>query len=658
MMRGRTLLALGAVAAAMVAAPTADAALRLRDCRALQCGRLAVPLDRTGATAGRVSLYVERRRAARRPARGTTLLLAGGPGQPATSTYRGDPRDPYGEFRDMTPRNDILAIDGRGTGRSGLLRCPELERANLVDAGAAAGACARRLGPRRGFYRTSDAVEDIEAVRAELGVERLTIVGVSYGTFLAQAYAAAHPDRVERLLLDSVLDVSGWDPLYRDIFSAVPRVERAVCRRACGFFTDDPVGDLGELVTRLQTRALRGRLTLPNGRRRKASLTRQELFFTMVSGDLDDFLRASFPGAVGSALRGDSAPMLRLASHAIASESGGSPRDFSSALYAATSCEDIAFPWTRFSDLATRFGQISAAVAQIPAASLYPFDADTAAGNDFIRMCRRWPEAAPGPFVPAGPLPDVPVLMLSGEVDLRTPVETAATAAADWPNAQRLTVPGTGHSTLSADFSGCAQRAAARFMRGQSVASRCRRGEPLIPPLPPAPLGLRELRAAPQVPGERGRTISAVDLTLLDVATEFFSSLFTAPGPVVRGAGLRGGRWELDLRRGRELLRLHSVEFLPGLRLSGTVRRFLSRRPDGRLRVSGPGGAQGVLRWTPSLIEGRLDGRRVESRPRGAAATAAGTATGLTRAQVLRVGRAMAQRRAAGRSLAQGWPLP
>jgi TAP-like protein len=244
--------------------------------------------------------------------------------------------------------------------------------------------------------------------------------------------------------------------------------------------------------------------------------------------------------------------------------------------------------------------------------------------------------------------------MLSGEVDLRTPVETAISAAADWPRARRLTVPGTGHSTLSSDYTGCAQRAAARFLRRQSVAASCRRGQPLVPPLPPAPLRLRELRAAPQVAGERGRTISAVDLTLLDVATEFFTSLFTSTGPVVRGGGLRGGRWELDVRGGEELLRLHAVEYLPGLRLSGTVSRFLSRRPAGRLRVSGPAGAEGLLRWTPRLIEGELDGERVRSQLRGAAARAsAGRATawaaGPTRAQVLRAGQLLAERRRAPR---------
>ena len=149
--------------------PAAPAHVRAR------CSAVAWPCRWTAPApaGGSVSLYVERRRAARRPARGVTLLLAGRPG-PARHRRLQRParRNPYGEFRALTPRNDIVAFDGRGTGRSGLLRCPELERASLTDAGAEAAACARRLGPRRAFYRTSDSVEDIEAVRAALGVEQ------------------------------------------------------------------------------------------------------------------------------------------------------------------------------------------------------------------------------------------------------------------------------------------------------------------------------------------------------------------------------------------------------------------------------------------------------------------------------------------------------
>jgi pimeloyl-ACP methyl ester carboxylesterase len=620
MARGRMLVALAAAAACTLAAPAAaDAQLRLRDCEGVQCGRLAVPLDRTGATPGHVSLYVEKRGAMRRPRRGVTLLFAGGPGQPATLAYRsGLGGGPYGEFRALTPRNDIVAFDGRGTGRSGLLRCPALERASLIDAGAEAAACARRLGSRRGFYRTSDSVEDVEALRAALGVEKLTLIGVSYGTFLAQAYAARYPDRVERVLLDSVLDVSGWDPLYRDIFKAIPRVLRAVCRSGCSSFTRDPVGDVGRLVARLAQNPLRGGVTLPSGRRERSALTRQELFFTLVSGDLDDILRAQFPAAVSSALRGDSAPLLRLKRQAILSEGAGTPREFSSGLYAATTCEEIPFPWTRFSEPASRFTSIWLAASQIPAAELYPFDTATTAGNDFMRMCRRWPEASPGPYQapPPGVLPDVPVLMLDGELDLRTPLEGAQGAAADWPHAQVVAVPNTGHSALSADFSGCVQRATRRFFRGGTAPARCRRGEALFPTLPPAPRGLRDLRPAPRLRGARGRTVSAVELTLLDVTISLASASLTGPSAKLRGGGLRGGRWSVNLQADPPVLRLRRVEYVPGVHVSGAVRRFGGRREEAHLRVTGRGAPNGVLRITREGITGRLGGKpvRVELR--------------------------------------------
>lgn len=45
------------------------------------------------------------------------------------------------------------------------------------------------------------AIEDLEALRQHLGREKLTLAGHSWGGMLAMAYAAAHPDRVERLIL-------------------------------------------------------------------------------------------------------------------------------------------------------------------------------------------------------------------------------------------------------------------------------------------------------------------------------------------------------------------------------------------------------------------------------------------------------------------------
>ncbi len=54
-------------------------------------------------------------------------------------------------------------------------------------------------------YQTSDYVADLDEFRAHLGLERMLLLGHSHGGVVAAAYGAAHPDRVERLVLASTL---------------------------------------------------------------------------------------------------------------------------------------------------------------------------------------------------------------------------------------------------------------------------------------------------------------------------------------------------------------------------------------------------------------------------------------------------------------------
>ena len=285
--------------------------------------------------------------------------------------------------------------------------------------------------------------------------------------------------------------------------------------------------------------------------------------------------------------------------------------------------------------------------AQIPEQDLYPFDRATDEGNDFIRMCRRWPEASPAPaYGPApGSLPDVPVLMLSGQMDLRTPNETARSAAADWPHAQVLTIPHTGHSVLSADFSRCSRTAARRFLRGQTVPARCPRTPAFFFALPPAPLSLDQLRPVRGVPGRRGAAISAAELTLFDITLDFLSAALAGNSLDLHGGGLRGGRWTLNLNERNPVLRLYRVEYMPGVRISGTLRDVGTRRERSVLRLSGPGTPDGVVHLGRRWITGRLDGKRVRSPVQGTTRIAAARpGSSLTRARVLGLARRLVHR--------------
>ena len=133
------------------------------------------------------------------------------------------------------------------------------------------------------------------------------------------------------------MDAAGVDPLALDSFAAVPRVLRGLCRRACGF-ARDPVADTAALVARVAREPLRGFVVRRDGLRQPASLTRQELFLILQHEDPLELSRSEFPGAVVSALRGDTAPLLRLKRRALAAAGYRSPRYESAATNAATLC--------------------------------------------------------------------------------------------------------------------------------------------------------------------------------------------------------------------------------------------------------------------------------------------------------------------------------
>jgi proline iminopeptidase len=55
--------------------------------------------------------------------------------------------------------------------------------------------------PKDGRYTLAAYVEDLDAIRRAVGAARVTLVGHSWGGLVAQAYAAAHPNRIAGLAL-------------------------------------------------------------------------------------------------------------------------------------------------------------------------------------------------------------------------------------------------------------------------------------------------------------------------------------------------------------------------------------------------------------------------------------------------------------------------
>jgi pimeloyl-ACP methyl ester carboxylesterase len=605
---GAGVIRFGGSAAAVVVILTGAGAVpaeaRFRSCPSFlpgsQCDRVTVALDHSGRVSGSVGLHVVRLRA-ERPTRRAMVYLSGGPGGTATQEFLSALADE--PIRDLRSTHHLATFDQRGTGRSGLLRCPALERDPRLRSTTAGEDCAARIGPRRAFYTTRESVEDLDDVRQALGVDRLFLYGVSYGTKLALAYARTYPARVERLLLDSVADPDDADPFGLEPLRAIPDTLRTLCPEECRTTSANPGEDLRTLVARLRDAPMSARIRV-GSRRVTRTLTPVAIADLLFDADYAPELRSGVPAAVRSALQyANAAPLLRLIEAARPLSDTGRPQDFSSARY-ATVCEETALPWARGTAFEERLPEARRRAAELGPTAFGPFDFEVARADE-IDLCLRWPEAAEAPVLAGagGRYPAVPALVLQGGEDLRTPPEASRRVASMLPFGRRVLVPGVGHAVLGSDPSGCAQRQLRKWLAGRSVATRCGMVETGVPVAPVLPSRFSEVRPAQGLSGRISQTVSAVSLTLEDLGFALSPAFSVSPSD----HGLVGGSFSL----GRRGLRLRRFEVISGVWLDGVA----SSSGVLRVRVGGTAASRGSVVITPGgKLRGRLSGKRVRAR--------------------------------------------
>ncbi len=123
-------------------------------------------------------------------AEGTPLVVAnGGPGFDHTYMHLSDVWDRIAKNR------RVVMYDQRGVGKSSAL--------------APGQSCT-----------LPDQIEDLEAVRAQIGSERIDLLGHSWGGYLVMAYAARYPEHIQHLLIvDSAAPkFSDTIFLFKDVF--------------------------------------------------------------------------------------------------------------------------------------------------------------------------------------------------------------------------------------------------------------------------------------------------------------------------------------------------------------------------------------------------------------------------------------------------------
>jgi pimeloyl-ACP methyl ester carboxylesterase len=410
------------------------------------CATLQVPLDHSGQTPGTLDLAVATADPTPAQTHGVLVILTGGPGQGGVEYL---PRILRRWAGPLAAAYRIVMLDQRGTG-AGALRCPALQQIMgssdlTVPTATAVRACAAVIGDARRFYTTADTVADIDALREALGVEQITLDGASYGSYVAERYALAHPGNVARLVLDSVVPHDGHDlALYTAGMTRTATVLRAVCReRRC---PGDPAADLAAVVRR--------------------DHDGPAILDALVSLSVGDPTFDGVPEALHAARRGDRRPLLALMTQ-VHVANATSADALSQGLHAATLCEDLPYPWGGSNaPLQSRRTALARTLARLRPRDTWPYDARTAVGNGLVQTCLVWPPTPGQPLAPGGNLPNVPTLLLAGDRDLSTPLPWAQWELAHAPGGRLVVVHGAGHSIQGLAVSDQGRAAMRAFLLG------------------------------------------------------------------------------------------------------------------------------------------------------------------------------------------------
>ena len=539
-------------------APLTVGQLRLRHCEtaAPWCGRIVRALDPSGAVPGTISLYFEYYpHSAAGPAAGTLVATEGGPGFPATES-----RDAYlALFQPLRRNHDVLIMDNRGTGRSGAVNCRRLQNAPALTP-ADIGACGRALGSTARLYSTTLASDDLAAVLDALAIDRIGLYGDSYGSYFAQVFALRHADRLRSLVLDGAYPLDGpdyaWYPRYAPAMGA--KFNKA-CERApdCRALAGNSLEHIAPALQLLRTRPFSAHVRYGDGRFMRFTANATQLAIVMFAGSPDYATVREMDAAARAFSDGDQLPLLRLMAETRASvdsrDPTRSPLKFSAGLAAAVFCQDPPqiFDMTLAPVQRVIARDLQVARRKLEAPDTYaPFTIDEYRGMPldyaFIDECVQWPAAPPGaprlPLVSAGSYPDVPVLVVSGELDNMTSVADGTAAAARFPRARHVILVNSFHvNALVHARSECGALLVRRFMESLEAGDEgCAAAVPAVRLVPRFARQLRELTGARALAGNEAgedqlRAVSAALLTSEDVIARA-----AANGPGT-GVGLRGG---------------------------------------------------------------------------------------------------------------------
>ncbi|GAP07587.1 MAG TPA: transporter [Anaerolinea thermolimosa] len=391
------------------------------------------------------------------PRRDALVFNQGGPG--------GSTIDYFSQVLFDSPlraERDLVLFDQRGTLYSEpALMCPEFldETLKVLDKDLsdeeenrlfrqAADACRDRLlreGVDLSAFNSLENAHDIESLRVALGLEKINLYGVSYGTLLALHALREHPEGLRSLILDAVVppqidfnpeSARTMDRAFTELFNAC--AADAECNR--DFPNLEKV--FFEEVDRLDAHPVMIQLMDPEtGERHRALLNGdgliQTLFQTLYSSELIPLL----PKMIYD-VRANRFTLIERVQSLITFD-----RTMAEGMYYAVVCAEDG----DFDPRSVKYDGIRPRLVK----------GEQEGNETFVQVCRDWNVRQLGKQADEPVFSDLPVLILNGRFDPITPETYGEMVAQTLPNSYLFTFPNTGHGAIG---DACADQIMVEFL--------------------------------------------------------------------------------------------------------------------------------------------------------------------------------------------------
>jgi pimeloyl-ACP methyl ester carboxylesterase len=393
------------------------------------------------------------------------IFINGGPGEPSQIDAKGiDYWWGLLAGAGWARGRDVVVFDERGVGLSKPnLACPE-----MIDIGdrlfaepigpdetraawaAAAERCHARLtaaGIGLDRYNTDAIVRDLAALIAGQGYRSWNLLAVSYGTRVALSFLRDHGAGTRSVVLDSTYppEVKAYEDAAANAARAMAGlIEHCAANAACNAANPHLAASLQRVIHRAATTGVVVPLHRPGAPDRLITLDDAKLVEVLFYGFYRREDLRQLPDAITALEHGKSGPLEPFVRAALENYQSTAT---SHGLYLSVTCHDE-YP---FDDpqVIERSAAASGDLRQFALADLA------------LAACPAWPAGAAdaGERLPVHS--DVPVLMLSGDLDPVTPTLWSKQAVTRLPHGTLFHFPGVGHGVLAS--SACAQRVTERF---------------------------------------------------------------------------------------------------------------------------------------------------------------------------------------------------